>query len=291
MTLFSALLISLLGAARGLGLRPGSAVPLFSHIPKNGGTFVSSELQKRGLPYFDTGFRCHSVIPCSGWHVPVGLAIDAGCASPGYTPGQKMFAVLRHPYVRAVSQWTWGHDGWKEALGYEATASDMNRFIQDSIANATVATDEASKCYTSRPWQRNCGRFVQDCHWLPQSDYVYDSSHKEPLVTTLLNQSTLTQEFRAMLGEPAAADPVASRSARDATDNELASVMEDGTTPEVFSAWLCALTEQTKDMLDRHYAVDFEKFGYLFDRTNYAKAPCKPGGRRSLPSLDPSAAK
>jgi hypothetical protein len=202
-----------------------------------------------------------------------------------------MFAVLRHPYVRAVSQWSWGHNWWKEALGYETTLSGMNRFIQDSITNATVAADEASKCSTSRPWQRNCGRFLQDCHWLPQSDYVYDGSHNQPLIATLLNQSTLDQEFRALLGEPAAAAPLATRSVRDATHNELVSVMEDGTTSEVFDAWLCALTEQTKDMLDRHYAVDFEKFGHLFDRTNYAKTPCKPGDRRSLPSLDRSAGK
>jgi len=225
-------------------------------------------LRKRGHTVFGTRFRCYPMIPCTGEHVPVGMAIDKGCVK-GFA-GQQMFAVLRHPYSRAVSQWSWGHDAWHEKLGYELTASGMNKFIQDTLSNATVEDDKASGCGTNWPWHRSCGRFLQDCHWLPQSDYIFDSGYNKPLVTTLLNQSTLNQELRLLLGDPA------SRSG-DATDDELVNKMEDGVTASVFASLLCALTEKTKDMLDIHYAVDFEKFGHLFDRTNYVKTPCQPG--------------
>jgi len=277
MQLLRALLIYLLEAARGLVLPTAGAVPLFSHIPKNGGTWVARELRTRGHKVFDTRSRCWS-IPCSGEHVPVGMAIDKKCANTVYTPGQQMFAVLRHPYSRAVSQWTWGHDGWHEKLGYELTTSGMNKFIQDTLSNATVEDDKASGCGTRWPWHRSCGRFLQDCHWLPQSDYIFDSGYNKTLITTLLNQSTLSQELHVLLGDPA------SRSG-DAADEELANNMEDGVTAPVFASLLCALTEKTKDMLDIHYAVDFEKFGHLFDRTNYVKTPCRPGDASSTPAF------
>jgi len=296
MQLFRAFLIFLLEGALGLTLPTADVVPLFSHIPKNGGTWVTTELHKRGLRWFDPGMKCWTLpgedtVPCTGYHVPVGLAIDKGCANPYYT-GQQMFAVLRHPYARAVSQWTWGSSGWTRDLGYENTASGMNKFIQDSISNATVSGDEALSCRTSFPWHHGCGRYLQDCHWLPQSDYIFDGRRDQPLVTTLLNHTTLTQEILALLGAaaPSPGEPDA-RSERDAADAELASVMEDGATASVFAAWLCALTEQTKRMLDRHYAVDFQKFGHLFNRTNYLKTPCQPEHVRLLPALDRSAGK
>lgn len=289
MQLFRAFLIFLLEGALGLTLPTADVVPLFSHIPKNGGTWVTTELHKRGLRWFDPGMKCWTLpgedtVPCTGYHVPVGLAIDKGCANPYYT-GQQMFAVLRHPYARAVSQWTWGSSGWTRDLGYENTASGMNKFIQDSISNATVTGDEALSCVTPWPWHHSCGRYLQDCHWLPQSDYIFDSRGNQPLVTTLLNQSTLSQEILALLGEPDL------RSDRSVADDELANDMEDGATASVFAAWLCALTEQTKRMLDRHYAVDFDKFGHLFNRSNYVTAPCQPGDVRLLPALDRSAGK
>jgi len=290
MQLFRALLVVLLEGARGLVLPTADAVPLFSHIPKNGGTWVTKELLKRGLTWFNPGNACMVLpggnrVPCTGEHVPLGLAIDKGCAKSPYYAGKQFFAVLRHPYARAVSQWSWGLSGWTDHLGYEGTASGMNRFIQDSISNATVTGDEALSCVTPWPWHHSCGRYLQDCHWLPQSDYIFDSRGNQPLVTTLLNQSTLSQEILALLGEPDL------RSDRSVADDELANDMEDGATASVFAAWLCALTEQTKRMLDRHYAVDFDKFGHLFNRSNYVTAPCQPGDVRLLPALDRSAGK
>jgi len=298
MQLFRALLVFLLEGARGLVLPTADAVPLFLHIPKNGGTWVKKELLKRGLNWFDPGNACMRLpggnrVPCTGEHVPLGLAIDKGCAnSPSYA-GKQFFAVLRHPYARAVSQWSWGLSGWTDYLGYEGTASGMNKFIQDSISNATVTGDEALSCATSWPWtwEDSCGRYLQDCHWLPQSDYIFDSRGNQPLVTTLLNQSTLSQEILALLGEPDL------RSDRSVADEELANDMEDGATAsvdmedELGQPWSCALTEQTKRMLDRHYAVDFQKFGHLFNRTNYLKTPCQPENVRLLPALDRSAGK
>jgi hypothetical protein len=176
-----------------------------------------------------------------------------------------MFTVLRHPYQRAVSQWLWGHKEWHRALGYELTAEGMNKFIQDSISNASVAEVLAVNgrtCITSEPWQRNCGRFIQGCHWLPQSDYVYTSNYSRPLVTNLLNQSTLTLELRVLLGDVTITRP-----------------FNPALRAPFSNSWICALTEETKRMLDRHFAIDFEKFAHLFNRTNGEPEPCKPGQR------------
>ncbi|CAK0838360.1 unnamed protein product, partial [Prorocentrum cordatum] len=219
---------------------------------------VSRHSRKRGVDYFDSKsmLSCVTKVPCTGEHVPVGLAVRLGCAPASYRPGQHMFAVLRHPYTRAVSQWSWGADLWNKTLGYELTAIGMNKFIQDSIANSSVATDSFLTCWAGgQPWRSNCGRFIQDCHWLPQADYIFDIDHRQPLVTTLLNQTNLAEELRTLLGEPS------NETFKVAMNSELVNDMEDGTTTSGFQSWVCALTEQTKQVLDAHYAIDFEKFG------------------------------
>jgi len=256
---------------KGLSASPRIAgeVPLFTHIPKNGGTFVEAQLTLHGLSSFKPeGCR----IPCSPQHVPVGLAIEDGCHKR--EEGREMFAVLRHPYQRAISQWTWGKTWISKRFDYNWTAAGMNRFIQDSVRNASLKEGSAACRAPEEGRETSCGRFLQDCHWLPQSAYIYSSDYSQSLVTVLLHQSNLTKEVGELLGGIIDRPPPGWQQSR--VDMRAAMELEDMVSEKDFASWACSLTEKTKLALDRHYAKDFELFGHLFDKTNFVKKPCKP---------------
>jgi len=123
-------------AAAEPALRNVTAVTLV-HIPKNGGTSLTKALQAQGLgPRPGIGSRRKIHAPgCNEVHTPPRFFEDQFRAS---ARGTATIATLRHPYERAISQFTWGLQSiWGPELGYGRTAAELNRFVRDSIANAS----------------------------------------------------------------------------------------------------------------------------------------------------------
>jgi hypothetical protein len=192
-------------------------------------------------------------------------AVKAGCHT--LEPDQQFFAVLRHPYARAASQWGWGQGEWTKRLGYEASAEGMNKFIQDALRNASEPDEHPTSCNVRTFWTPAQGRFLHDCHWLPQSAYLVDDTGKR-LARKLFTQDNLTLQLRELLGEPTL-DPKTRRFMSEADVWRA----EDGVERQTINKWLCELTPTTKSQLDRFYARDFEMFADYFKRDPVTSCP------------------
>jgi len=121
---------------------------------------------------------CVSLAPfCNPRHVPMRYSIDVGNTYFSDS-GILTFAVVRHPYKKYVSEWTWGGRIWKR-LGYV----EMNRFLQDAIHNSTHDP------------------YIHDCHFIPQVDYIYDQTRTRQMVTKVLRIETLEKDLADVLTE------------------------------------------------------------------------------------------
>ena len=191
-------------ALLGADARPGDVGPAryeikrhvsLIHIPKNAGSALGNALRANGLgqakrqaPGIVKNIGCPSVhTPPRYYPVPPDRRRSENVAT---------IATLRHPYERAISQYTWGSKLWSEHLGYGKTAPEMNRFIRDSVANASApprffrapgtlgnkkrlrkSEEHAEALGLSRAQYEilGGGAFVQGCHWVPQAHFVWSA--------------------------------------------------------------------------------------------------------------------
>jgi len=275
----------------------------FVHIPKNAGTYVEEQMRERGMPVtpiFEHGLKLTGRSPgaglqsCSRVHVPpASFAVDGrlqlhgaiwhGETNPAVWKGEDgdvfLFATLKHPYERAVSQYLW-LPRLLEKMGYQITVEDMNRFIQDSIRNASM-DDRACRLADDSLWKgfytehreikvrlSFCGRYQQDCHWLPQADYVFTQNRSHRLVSVLLHAYNISRELPALVDGAHDAYLPRVTSTADQWERRPRRKEKD--------AWMCALSNQSRDLLDTHYAEDFALFG--FPKWRGRDGPCSADG-------------
>jgi len=168
----------------------GQSIPEFIHIPKNAGGFIEHLGQRRVLAANGTKLRMHwgrfhdwpkeedypndtwevmlkdDTWHCSYWHRPPKFwwqtPRDLQVQVP-YT--SRSFCVVRNPYSRLISQLNW---------------SKLNHFNRKKLHGES--TDGMSKCVEIKHIDKTIIRTLQthyiswqgDCHFLPQSEYVFD---------------------------------------------------------------------------------------------------------------------
>lgn len=141
----------------------------FVHIPKNAGTNVEYAGLAAGISWGvkSLAFRGDRRMPdgsfCSGYHTPPALI-------HGLSPyaGAETFCVTRHPFERAVSEYSyllshyWGrryselhHTGLYDYP--QCTEDGLNHYVQTTL----------------RSYGRGL-KYIDDCHHVPQVEYIWD---------------------------------------------------------------------------------------------------------------------
>ena len=237
----------------------GASWVSFVHIPKNGGTKVAAMLRNAGLKVAHQN-KAPLNISCSARHLPP--RYDATRSNTTTS-----FAVLRHPYERIISEWNWGRAGvWTPKLGYEASGAGMNAWIADSLRNATSEGAEPTRRLVKEPLFQATrgGPFHGDCHWLPQSSYVFDASGRR-LVDVLfcLGNQVLATQIADFVGvrlraEASLEGMIANGSRTRTTVGALADRRKCHGKCERF----VQLTDEVLAAANAFYREDFERFGF-----------------------------
>jgi len=211
----------------------------FVHIPKTGGRAIESAAKAAsvhwGQEYWkdwrsDVGMseRGHR---CSAWHVPPAYLHPA--CSP-YVASD-VFCVVREPVHRAVSEFRYHVDWWlvNRNTQIPCTEQELNRFIAQSM-DSVEDGDE----------------FIDDCHWIPQSHYIWGPDGTQ-WCSHVLKFESLSDEFRALM----------------ASQDLRVQLPERDSNSEFSSKRLCDVTvdmlsTDNKARLRRHFARDFSLLGY-----------------------------
>lgn len=211
----------------------------FVHVPKNAGTAVESAGNASGIywgklnPQLQGRTKMPDGNECSHWHVP-----GAQLPPPNpYVDAEAVFCVTRHPFNRFVSEYTWrltmlmdiDTGGIKDRCSEEA----MNYFLQSSIRNMSGGA-----------------RWDNDCHFTPQSDFVWDYTTNKTWCTDVLRYDDLPSSFDALMRKWGL--PV---SLADATE-------ENRSAKPCSNLDTSALTAETRNLIVETYTSDFERLGY-----------------------------
>lgn len=220
------------------------------HIPKTGGSALTSLAALSNITWSSCHWKAETVgtscpphpkreseiLKTSAWHVPISY-VDKEIPQKGlYSPydSAAVFAVVRDPYSRLVSQWNFIPSNQLQ-LGRKKTANlldrnnakDMNRYLVQKIM-AFSKTERGSKKY-----------FMDDAHFLSQHDYFVGQD------VIILHYESLASEFPCLMRQYGLDLKIPKR--------------ENGSKGKLTTA---NLTQNTRDLIARVYAKDFEEFGY-----------------------------
>jgi len=178
----------------------------FLHIPKTGGSSIFLIAAKNGLSWgeclFPSSWRIRKCpnetnigkwpehpYDAPWWHTPI-----------QYLPKNKkpynkqdLFAVMRNPYERAVSEYYYYcqiHKRECYSKDKQDSAERMNRELQQFLGTALRAEKNSSEY------------FIEFGHWIPQYDYFFNttaSGRKERIVKHVLHHEYLNDEFAALV--------------------------------------------------------------------------------------------
>lgn len=209
---------------------------LFLHIPKNAGTTIEDSGRDVGISWGRMLNQGLKVMPdgskCNMWHVPPAY-LPAGKQFNPYANAE-VFCVTRHPYERAVSEYNylvgvpWGK---QHPIMPLCQPLGLNNFL-----SATLQEVKGGK------------KFTNDCHMVPQSDYVWGPSGRQ-WCQTVLKIDHLTAEFNQLMAQRGLSVRLGPKKNSKA-----------GVCPKVSTA---SLTPATKALINQVYAADFAKLGYV----------------------------
>jgi hypothetical protein len=220
------------------------------HIPKNAGTSMEAAGKANGIFWSAKNLgllgkqRMEDGSTCNRYHVPPGLL-------KGHNPYQQAtrFCAIRHPYRRAVSEYTyllddhlqggthsWGHKYYKSYHNglYDrepCSAEGLNHFVMTTLNH-----------------YKQGNKFIDDCHHIPQVDYIWDKTGRQ-WCTELLVTDDLPRSFDALMashGYPVQLtdEPVYTSTERCPTISE------------------ANLTAETRRLLDDVYADDLRLLNF-----------------------------
>lgn len=154
----------------------------FIHIPKTGGTTIENVAYENGVRWGrfmknELSDASRDYPSCkSEWHVPPKYLNQDSPYSKNET-----FCVIRDPLERVVSEYAWRFQFQKEV-------SESDYFTADRL-NAWIAHNINHEYYLTGD---------EDCHHLPQYDYVYDD-HGNITCNNPLDFAYLTQSFNTLI--------------------------------------------------------------------------------------------
>ena len=234
------------------------------HIPKTGGSALETVAAVKNV----TWGLCHFMdkvmhrIPCPPhakralrhpvhktpyWHLPItwldwdfqlnaSLPLNPSLFNPYSRPNVVMFAVVRDPYSRMVSQWNYKYVNLK-ALGYSrSNAQHMNEFLQRTLQarrNATPAMLEY---------------FSYQGHFIPQHEYI-QCNHitTQQMNIIILRHERLQADFACLMKRFGMSHLQLPSERMNAAFGKLTTAN---------------LTLESRRLIEEVYHRDFELFGY-----------------------------
>lgn len=217
------------------------------HIPKTGGT----ELELLAARHNITWGACHWVDqldgqPCpfhyapaslihanyhvSYWHLPMHLLDDDESQINNPYRNAAVFAVVRNPYTRLVSQWNYKdldvHD-----MGYSRNNPEhMNMYLQAMLRIMLQANSPAQSEY-----------FLSDGHFIPQYDYIHNQK------IAIIRHENIAEDFACLMQRYQLTQLQLPPEHVNAADGLLTEL---------------DLTADTMELIERVYEKDFVTLGY-----------------------------
>lgn len=184
------------------------------------------------MPWIDWDFQSNSSVSI----------LNPPTFNPYILKNVVVFAVVRNPYSRMVSQWNFEQANM-EALGYNrSNAQHMNEFLQhtlQSLRNATPAMLEY---------------FCHDGHFIPQYEYIFSHNyHRRNTIASrqkniiVLRNENLKSDFACLMRR------------HRMSHLQLPKEHWNSGTSKLTDA---NLTVETKKLIEEIYHKDFEAFGY-----------------------------
>lgn len=213
----------------------------FMHIPKTAGTTVERAGKAAGLHWGSKKHAFHGFkmsMPdgnvCSPWHVP-GQMLEMPHGPVPYKKAEGVFCVTRHPYNKFVSEYTWrvGLGVLKKRGGYpECSEGSLNNYLQFQLNHV-----------------RHGKRWVQDCHFLPQSAFIWDGASGKQWCTEVLRFDDLPNEMSKLMGKWGLPVTIASTNANPSGSR----------CPGLDTR---NLSSHTRHLIRKIYKSDFERLDY-----------------------------
>jgi len=213
----------------------------FLHIPKTAGTAVEYAGSVSGVfwgskkPEFRHG---RPLMPdgnlCSHWHIPVQMLERLHRFDP-YKEAKGVFCVTRHPYNKLVSEYT-----YRVALG-----------VLNKWAGYPKCSEGALNNYLQFQMNRvkRGKRYVKDCHFLPQSEYIWDDASGTKWCSHVLSFDDLPNEMSRLMNDWSL--PVT-----------LASGKKNPSAQKCPGLDTRNLSSHTKHLIREVYKSDFDRLGF-----------------------------
>lgn len=210
---------------------------VFLHIPKTAGTAIENAGLSQNVRWGRHRMYYFGMMPmsdglyCTTHHVPPRHLPQV---MAGIYRESEVFCVARHPYERAVSEYKyllavpWGRDKPGLLEKEECTAEGLNHFLTTSLRMVMSGQ-----------------RFVNDCHMLPQSEYIFDQ--KKQWCKDVLRFEYMPKAFDKLM------EKKGYNVRLDHSENE------SGTCKNLTRA---ALNASTLKLLNEMYDEDFRRLGY-----------------------------
>lgn len=146
----------------------------FIHIPKNAGTTIENIADEKGVKwgrFKPEHMEKVNTQKCKYWHVP-----PKYFQVNNYYDSDDTFCVLRDPRKRMVSEYAYRH---KDIAGKNNKKS-MNQWLKENLNDDNVYEGG------------------NNCHFLPQYEYIYDDNGQRTC-NTVLDFNNLNQDFNELM--------------------------------------------------------------------------------------------
>lgn len=253
-----------------------SQLPELVHIPKTGGSTLEGVAGKQGISwglchylsvgwcptiqpephYYDfNNYRSTTSVPqwwAPFWHIPPryyrmlesSQNQEAQLFPNPYPLSKPLFAVVRNPYTRILSQWYYVTiNNFKKTQEYANNADHMNEFVHKALTEFQKHTDPIADM------TRENSYWIEDGHFIPQYDYIFDLDGKK-IVQHVLKFESLQDDFNTMMSKYG--------------ESSLQLGTEHANKSNISDKKLSAndLTDANLLLIQRIYGKDFAVFGY-----------------------------
>lgn len=180
----------------------------FVHITKTGGSAIEKLAADNGITWGICHFTNAPYLNCmeqnyvstedlyigTPWHAPPKV-VNTLLVPPKYEynpySDADLFAVVRNPYDRAISEYYCPFFGMKNANTNDDVVI-MNKWIQNMIKELEK---EPTRYYFKSPQTR---KYTSHKHYLNQVEYIYDNNGKT-LIQNVIHFEDLSQEFSELM--------------------------------------------------------------------------------------------